>query len=208
MPDPRAQGLLVAFLKNLYNPVFVDVCVDRYKFVPITGDLQELALQGIDMLKLSPEAPEWEIETDEVLGSGVGMSDYVISTRRSKTTQLEQEILIQGLNAEAARVDLIVEDLESMRDEIARLMNFTLDGVRFMDEQNGARSLDDSDQKKLDMSFILSILSICLWFVTICAFFVHQKRLSKPLAAEKTKQHHHQHHSKNKPDSDDPEQAK
>mgnify|MGYP000538050713 CR=1 FL=1 len=68
MDDPREAGLLVAFLKRLYDPAYVARCEQEMGFTLATGIALDVAQKGIEILesRLGPYVPTWEEETKAV----------------------------------------------------------------------------------------------------------------------------------------------
>lgn len=93
--EPRAQSFMVAFLKGLYDIDYVDRCQDQNLFLLVKGKMRKNALQSINSLIVSPDAPEWIKETEVLTGAGQG--DYVISTKRELSSLIQQYLLTDWL---------------------------------------------------------------------------------------------------------------
>ena len=71
MEDPRSQSFLKAFLRAMYDEEYIGKCEESFGFLSIKDNLRDQALQSIDMLRVSADAPEWVTETEEVLSDGL-----------------------------------------------------------------------------------------------------------------------------------------
>jgi hypothetical protein len=183
IPDPRAQGLLVAFLKSMFNPLYNEECETRYHFVAVTGALQELALEAIDLLQTSSSSvtPTWIIESSDILEDGIGMGDYVLSTRRESVGQIQQHYLLNSLEDATTKVDHISSDLKELRLVMAEALNETWDvlSAELEELMLTQQSFDQHDQKQLNASFVMSILSLCLCFVLLVVMCRQQRTIAQ-----------------------------
>jgi hypothetical protein len=169
LPDPRAQSLLVAFLKGLYDPTYVDKCKTDFSFLPVKNQLRDIALQSINLLEVSPGAPEW-IEETSVLPNGAGQGDYVISTRRSVSSALEQDRLADKISAAETTLAQTVALLDGIQagsaemglklEKAAMGFDYENDGF-FEDLENRADAGFIMAITALSICFILSIMVIC-----------------------------------------------
>ena len=178
--DPESQSLFVAFLKSFYDENYIGECRDEFGFVPITGELRQLALDGIDMLQVSPEAPTWVFE-DDVMTEG-GMGDYVISNRRKLGNIVEQDLLEdraarteEDLKAALARIGDLEKSLRALDPDFV--------GAEDEDDLNAAFDIisDFGDQeKRLDAAIVMGIVSLSLWVITaICMCYLVGTNQSK-----------------------------
>jgi hypothetical protein len=162
LPDPRAQSLLVAFLKNLYDPNYVGKCETDFSFLPVKNRLRDVALQSIALLEVSSEAPEWIAESS-VLPDGAGQGDFVISTRRSVSSTLEQEHLAQKVIKAETTLEQTVALLSEIRAESAEMglkleknaMGFDYENDEFFEEL----------EKRADAGFIMAIIALSICFI-------------------------------------------
>jgi hypothetical protein len=180
IPDPEAQSLLVAFLKALYNDDYVTKCEEDFGFVRITGALRDLALEGIEMLQISPEAPTWVFESSAVLPEG-GQGDYVISARRKLSFLVEQDHLVER----TSKLELELEEALTNMDRIegiAKEAETTAKNADLLEgiDLSGFSNFDEGEEKRLNVAFILSIVSLCLWFVTTAVICVQLVKLQAP----------------------------
>eukprot|EP00934_Nitzschia_sp_Nitz4_P003982 Nitzschia sp. Nitz4//scaffold216_size36101//28990//30714//NITZ4_007785-RA/size36101-snap-gene-0.19-mRNA-1//-1//CDS//3329542206//3972//frame0 len=165
IPDPRAQSLLVTFLKNLYDEHYMSICESRYQFTLVTGEIQEMALEGINSIIVDEDAPEWLVETDSVLGKGIGQGDYVISNRRQSSTFVEQEILMEALTEAEAEVEVLTLELESLQEELMAMNETVTELQASQIELQTAEEFSGDDRDRLNSSFVMSIVAITLWAV-------------------------------------------
>jgi hypothetical protein len=154
----------------MYDENYVEVCEQRYGFTRVTGRIRDLALTGIDMLKTSPDAPVWQVEGGEVLEQG-GQGIYVISTRRQRSGSIQQEILIKGVTANVELLTDVDAKIEKLIAEAGDgSMNRTLDDL----EEFG-----EDEEQRLNVAFVLSIVSLSLWCVTAVFMCMLKAQLSK-----------------------------
>ena len=163
IPDPRAQSLLVAFLKNMFDDSYASICESRFQFIRVQGKLRDLALEGINMLQTSPNAPEWVIEPRGVLAEN-GQSPYVISARRQRSSTIEQEILISN-------VEQTEQKLEELQIEFDRIQGLNLNLTTSVGEQEtdsiwSSAEFGDDEEMRLTITYILVFVSLGLWFVS------------------------------------------
>ena len=193
--DPRAQSLLVAFLKALYDPLYMGKCEEQYRFLPVKGDLRDMALASIDMLELSPDAPDWIQEVD-ILPFG-GQGDYVISTRRKQIMAIDQDTLIEKVNRAEVALESMVEEMNAINLKSSE-METALEKVTL--DQSFPDDLLSDEQERINASFGMSIVALVLWFFSIVVIFRLQSKLSRleatqnhmlEQAKKKTRHRHH-----------------
>ena len=172
--NPESQSLLVAFLKAFYDENYIGECRDEFGFVPITGDLRELALEGIEMLETSPEAPTWIFEGDTVLTEG-GQGDYVISKRRKHAYIVEQDLLEDRADKMEDALKVTLSKIDELEATIRRLeaggqlqeTSGSGDEANYVDELD-SDVYDDDEAKRLDAAFIMGIVSLSCWVLVGC----------------------------------------
>ena len=159
MPDPRAQSLLKAFLLAMYDDEYVGKCEEEFGFLAIKDGLRDLALQSIDMIQMSSDAPEW-IQEDDVLADGAGQGDYVISTRRGVSSIIEQEFLKDQVSRTdetlQATLDLL-DVIQAETKETAAQVNSAVSAIDFEKD-----SILQELKKRADTSFIVAIVALCV----------------------------------------------
>ncbi len=173
IPDPVAQSLLVEFLKSLYDPLYTEKCEKDFLFLPVKGKLQEIALQSIETLEVSPDAPQWTRETSVI--SGAGQGDFVISTRRQQSSLIQQDILTSKIRTAEITLEEIVIKIDSMESTTLGMKG---DFEKVVSAQSDAdASILAEKGKRTDASFIMAIVSLVLWSITAVAFCNQQSKL-------------------------------
>lgn len=197
IPDPRAQSLLAAFLKGLYDPVYVEKCETEYHFLTVKGELREMALASIDMLELSAEAPEWIQETD-ILAEG-GQDNFVISTRRKRIFAIQQEILTEKVHRSESALETITEEMRAVRATASKL---EADLEYVVLEHANPDNAWSEEQSRIDAGFRMGIASLVLWFFSFVVICVQQRKLQRleanqiQVQQEQAKKKHKHHHPK------------
>jgi hypothetical protein len=148
---PEEQGLLIAFLKALYDPTYIDQCTSLFGFVSIPADIKALGMAGIEMLK-APNATEWTFETDTIPIEGQG--PYVISKKR----QNHIELSMTGLTSDTANLEEAVATLTTM----VETMQAQMKAAGAVSGAQGSLNAND-DSKKLNSALALGAVSIALW---------------------------------------------
>lgn len=163
--EPEAQGLLIAFLKSLYDADTIGMC-SVFGFVPVNADVQNIAKAGISLLETSnANAVPWSFESSSTTDIGDGALDYVISGKRRSFAEYERTIN-EGK----------IGDLE---DQLAALQA----SVVALNLNSGAASDGDSDSDSDDntssVALGLSILSLILWAGSFAVFLMRKKIFHK-----------------------------
>lgn len=172
LPDPRAQSLMVAFLKGFYDPDIMSICEEDYLMLPVKDEVREVGLAAIDMLEVSPEAPEWTIETDVLVGEGMG--DYVISVRRESSFAIQQEILTEKVNEATLTLEGIVGEIASMGTKSDTLEE------KLNQVASGGSGLDDSiaeKERRIDAGFYMAVIGLVLWILTAVGLCLQQSKI-------------------------------
>jgi hypothetical protein len=152
MPDPQERSLLLAFLKALYDPEFVDVCATRYGFTLAQGVSLDLAQKAIAMLEtsLTPDVQPWtfEYKPNEITGTG----DYVISSARLSLPQDERESNLEELKELRAQHAALKAQVDYLLANQAAL----LDGdFQFESE------FTETEQAKITAGLVLGAVGLC-----------------------------------------------
>jgi len=192
--DPRAQSLLVAFLKALYDPAYMGHCEEEYRFLPVKGNLRDMALESIDMLELSPDAPDWIQEID-ILPYG-GQGDYVISTRRKQILVIDQGILMEKVHRAEVALEAMTQEMTAINVK-SNEIEIELEKVAL--DQGIPDDLLSDEQERINASFGMGIVSLVLWFFSIVVIYRQQAKLSRLEViqnqileqAKKKSRHHH-----------------
>lgn len=149
--DPAAQTLLQTFLKALYAPEWITQCEEEFGFVRVDGVLRDKALEAIDSMIVSTDAPQWtfEYETEKNIGQG----DFVISTKRSSYSEVEQDNLVEKIAA-------LTEQLVTLQSEYEKVMAAT-------------HSDQESNQDtEIQAALVMSSISIALWILALIGLVV------------------------------------
>ncbi len=170
IPDPRAQSFLVEFLKSMYDPLYTERCEKEYLNFAVKGKLLEIALQSIETIVLSPEAPQWIRETSVISGDGQG--EFVISVRREQSSLIQQDILTSKINAAEITLQEVIVQLESMESNTLKMKDQFEQIVST--QMNSDASILADKSTRIDASFIMAIISLVLWFITAVAY-CHQR---------------------------------
>lgn len=149
------------FYSNLHSNIRMLVC-------RVAGELRDKALEAINTLILSPDAPEWSFEIDTE--PRIGARDYVISSKRKAYSELEQDSLVEMIDYLALQVDILKAQNEELMtgggsSNQIRETNSGNSFEGFIDEE-----LDEDSQVKT--ALVLSAISIALWGIAILALFV------------------------------------
>jgi len=166
--DPASQSLVKAFLEAVYSDEYITQCEEEFGFVRVAGELRDKALEAINTLILSPDAPEWSFEIDTE--PRIGARDYVISSKRKAYSELEQDSLVEMIDYLALQVDILKAQNEELMtgggsSNQIRETNSGNSFEGFIDEE-----LDEDSQVKT--ALVLSAISIALWGIAILALFV------------------------------------
>ena len=158
---PEEQGLLIAFLKALYDPTYIDQCTSLFGFVGVPDNVKALGVAGIEMLE-APNATEWIFEQDTIPIEGQG--PYVISQKRQNYVELSTT----GLTSDTASLEEVVATLTAMVETMQAQLD-ALGGAPTSTTPAGAISgiqeslFTDDDSKKLSAALALGAVSIALW---------------------------------------------
>jgi hypothetical protein len=166
--DPASQSLVKAFLNAVYSDEYITQCEEEFGFVRVAGELRDKALNAINSIVVSPDAPEWsfEIDTEPRIGQG----DYVISAKRQAYSELEQDNLVE-------MIDTLALQIADLQAQNAMLMGGSSSSTQARETASGNsfgtfidEELDEDSQVK--SAFIMSAVSIALWIIAILGFFV------------------------------------
>lgn len=155
METPVQQSLLVAFLKNLYDPKAIEQC-SIFGFTRVPNSVRKIALGGIEMIKVDPSAPEWTVEEDTIPGEGQGT--YVISHKRrsyAETQRYSTESDLQKAMTKIAELEAKI----SGEGAAANTATFA-----------SPATYTDNDAQKLTAALALGAISFCLWCIAGLAF--------------------------------------
>jgi hypothetical protein len=110
MKDHAERALLVAFIKALYDPSFVEPCSTKFGFFLADGPALKLARKAITILEasLDPDQPNWTFETTAEALVGDQNYDYILSENRRNIPALERQLNSDDVEA----LHEIVADLQ------------------------------------------------------------------------------------------------
>jgi len=166
IPDPRAQSLLVVFLKSLYDSDFISKCQEDYLFLPVPENLREIALKSIESLTVSSGAPTWIKEVD-VSEDGSGTGEYVISNYRSLASVGDIATLTKHSQDTKDQFNMITEDLNQMKKALAAIEEAELARLSNQLRQEEIDQLIEDIGKRADLGFIIAIASLSLAFLCL-----------------------------------------
>jgi len=178
--EPQEQTLLKAFLTALYDPAYIDQCVEKFAFTAVPDNVRQIGLDGIDMLGTAANATEWFFESSTTPGDGQG--NFVISDKRrsygeyqryeldANTIHLQDEVadLREQLSNERARIGQVTDELGTIREQMGGDANTPITSSA----QYADFTQDDAGQ--ITAALAMSAVSIVLWAVAI-AFLAIQK---------------------------------
>jgi hypothetical protein len=162
--DPAAQTLLQAFLRALYAPEWITQCEEEFEFVRVDGDLRDQALEAIDSMIVNPDAPLWTFEYDTE--KNVGQGDYVLSTKRSSYSEVEQDNLVDKIAA-------LTEELVTLHAEIDAIMAASgADGHSHSSESSELGDEESTQDTEIQAALVMSSISIALWILALIGLVV------------------------------------
>jgi len=150
IPNPESQSLLKYFISSLYDPNVIGQC-SEYGFTPVPTKVRDVALAGLDKVRVDPSAPTWTVETKT--SKGFGQGDYVISGKRRSFIELESS----GLAGDISMLTDSVSSIGVMGSPSLASAN---------GDSSTARTFTDADAAAIRTSMILGAVSIALWGVT------------------------------------------
>jgi hypothetical protein len=180
MQGAASQTLLKAFLKALYMDEYITTCEEDFGFVRVTGELRQKALDAIDALVITADAPEWtyEFETDKRTGQG----DYVISAKRESYSEVEQDNVVEMVAMLQRQIEELRLEKDILKQEVVAL------GLNDHENDNDkdmatASNLNDSQfsmesdfeeqqETQLMAALVMGSISIVFWIVALICMLV------------------------------------
>jgi len=166
--DPASQSLVKAFLNAVYSDEYITQCEEEFGFVRVAGELREKALNAINTIVTSPDAPEWSFEIDTEIRVGAG--DHVISAKRKSYSELEQDNLVD-------MIDFLAAEIRTLKNQNDQLMLSSGSPTQVRESNSGNsfetfvdEELDEDSQVKT--ALVMSAISIALWVIAILGFVV------------------------------------
>ena len=189
MPEPDERGLLVAFLKAIYDEHFVAVCRDEYNFILPSENMRTFGLNAVARLENQPgvNVTEWTFEKNTTAIDGQG--DFVISVKRKSVKDLERDRLTDAITTidgsleelettateSSQDIEVMKEDIATMKEQIADLLNKVNTLEELLLQEGGidvaalaagsGNEFGDSEETQLRSALVLSILSFVGMFV-------------------------------------------
>ena len=161
MEDPQKQSLLVAFLKNLYDPKAIGQC-SAFGFTRVPNSVRKIALQGIDMIQVAGTAPEWTVEEDTIPGDGQG--DYVISHKRRSYAEIERSNGSGDLEKAMAKIAALEEKIHLLTGGSSSTTQAASGTF------SEAQTFTSTDSQQITAALVLGSLSFCLWCIALIGF--------------------------------------
>jgi len=182
---PANLGLLRAFMKALYNPLYIDTCKD-YGFTPVPEDVKAKALDALDnKVEFLLPYDEWTVEDgiEKIIGQG----EKKISPKRRDYGEFERSRLsndvadlisnVMDLNEQAAATGSRIskmENFESLLDnhmyKLLVILNQTdavLDNLG-----KGKSSSGSNNDSGGSAALVLAALSFAFWCAAILYLIV------------------------------------
>jgi hypothetical protein len=192
LENPQEQSLLIAFLRALYNDVYMARCRDDYGFTIMTNsslpDLYSYAMAEIDQLESSAsvDSTPWLFENKDTLKI-IGAGPYVFSGRRhvqlkeikAKLAELEETLMGTTASPSSTGNGVTADSLAKLQAQIDGLRS----AVEDLDGQQEPSpvidvavaesvSFTESNQTQLKAAMALSSISFVLWMFWIAAYVV------------------------------------
>lgn len=143
--DHSERALLVAFMKALYDPSYVEVCSTKYGFFLADGPALKLARKSIEILEsnLEPGQPNWTFETEVSALVGDTNYDYILSANRRNFESLERDVLSKN-----------IEDLQTLVGELQEEILLLTTEL-----EEGKRGADNDDEVEFTSKYEAMILA-------------------------------------------------
>lgn len=172
--EPQEQSLLTAFLRALYDPTYINQCVDQFAFTAIPEEIRQLGLDGIDTLVTHANATGWTFESNTTVGEGQG--DYVISEKRRTFAEYERSELVDDVVYLKDVIQTLSENLATMQAQF-KSMEEAMTALSSGETpssvtQQSQVEYTEENETQLKAALVMSSLSIVFWGVAIGAFFV------------------------------------
>ena len=153
---PEQQSLLIAFLKDLYDPKAIEQC-SIFGFTRVPNSVRKIALKGIEMIQVDSSAPEWTVEEDTIPGEGQGT--YVISHKRRSYAEYQRYSQESDLEKAMAKIAELEAKISGESAAPANTASFA-----------STAAYTDSDAQKLTAALALGAISFTLWCIAGLAF--------------------------------------
>lgn len=178
--DSVEQGVFIAFLRALFNPDYVNLCVEEYGFVLPSPDITAYAIAAID--EVATNVTEFFYEPDEQTINAANRN-YVFSTHRSEIADIERAA-VRGDVAEievtlSAVQESMARDIAALKEEIAALSTKNSELAQEVasverGSSDGSDGFGSQEESNLKGAVVLSVISFILWVLWI-VYFVFQR---------------------------------
>jgi len=153
--DPDTQALLVSFIKALYDPNFINDCIDLFGFSTVNDITREDVYFALDNDLITTSTEEFKFEAAGDENDKDHQGDYYISAKRRSFAEYERtenEGRIADLEAEVASLRSMIESMPIHVDY-------------------------DDDDSNADAALGIAIASIVMWVFAIMWFGFLQKKV-------------------------------
>lgn len=120
--DPVTRGALIAFFRTLYDPDFIQICVEEYDFMVPSAEIQQYGREAIDeLVAANNDTQIWTFErsTTQAL---VGAGEYVFSTKRESSFKIiDEDELAEALFKIEAGAFEMKQEIESLQTKVTQL---------------------------------------------------------------------------------------
>lgn len=164
--DPQEQALLVAFLRALYMPDYIQRCADEYGFTLFLDqvEVKAFAEAAIDMVEASIDyasgnVTKFVFETEDTLAIG-GAAEYVFSRKRREIADVERQELREQIAEAQAQLDLLLSNTEKSSSSSANAFAGDMDD----------RAFGDAEETQLKAALALGSISFAFWTLWIAAY--------------------------------------
>lgn len=161
--SPQEQALLVAFLRALYMPDYLQRCADEYGFILFldNAEVKQFAEDAISMVEASIDytnATKFVFETEDTMAI-TGAAEYVFSQKRREISDVERDDLQEELASLLAQI----EELTSVTD--GDVSQSAAQGIT-----SGTGFFSSSDETQLKAALALGSISFAFWTLWIAAY--------------------------------------
>ena len=187
MASPEERGLLIAFVKALYDTDYVTICQEEYGFMLPSDEIRQFGLDAVAELESAADATEWTFEqgTQAVVGTG----DFVLSAKRQSVGSLERDrnadevgylvgqvaALETKLQAAVSSVSAMEKKLQESQDQVNEMNNMLAGGGDGSTTFEIVGDFTDQDETQLTAALTMAAMSFIAWVAFglfyACRFF-------------------------------------
>ena len=188
--EPVTRGAMIGFFKSLYDPNFVNVCIEDYDFITPSAGIQEYGKDAIAQLEAAnPDTVQWIFENSTSTQEIVATGPHVFSEKRDSAFRIVDEDKLReelakvevgsftestAVKALEERVNVLTSSLQKKEADLNNLRNIVA-GLESGGTTDGAKTssifesdFGDSEETQLKAALALSIISFIFW----CVFLV------------------------------------